>query len=96
VANVNALRRALTGWDDAAVMPPHRYVCHLDLADKGGPTRVAQRPEHPQLRCWPKTLAAEGIAYVAPPLQASFDGGRHDEVPALGQHTEASRAEVAA
>ena len=86
----------LTGWDDAAMMPPHCYVCHLDFADVGGPARVVQLPAHPHLLRWPMTLAGEGIAYVAPPLQTSFEDSRYNDAPALGQHTEASRAEVAA
>jgi len=41
---VKALLGALTGWDNAVVMPPRCDVCHPDLAGVVGPSSVAQLP----------------------------------------------------
>jgi crotonobetainyl-CoA:carnitine CoA-transferase CaiB-like acyl-CoA transferase len=67
----------------------------LDLAGiaYGSVNSVAQLAEHPQLRRWPMTVAGQPVEYVAPPLQTPFDDGRFRDVPALGQHTAAIRAE---
>ena len=61
----------------------------------GAVNSVQQLSEHPQLRRWPMTVNGEHVDFVAPPLQTPFDDGHFREVPTIGQHTEAIRAEFA-
>ena len=79
---------ALTGWDNAVVMPPRCDVCPPDLAGVGGAVQRGSAAGAP--------AAAAVAAHVAQRLQACFGDGRSGEVRALGRHTQAGRAEFAA
>lgn len=57
---------------------------------------VAQLAQHPQLRRWSMPVAGEVIEFIAPPVQTAFDEGHFKEVPRLGEHSQAIRAEFAA
>jgi crotonobetainyl-CoA:carnitine CoA-transferase CaiB-like acyl-CoA transferase len=59
----------------------------------GAVNSIEQLAEHPQVRRWPMTVNGKEVAFVAPPLQTRFDDGFFREVPAIGQHSEAIRAE---
>jgi crotonobetainyl-CoA:carnitine CoA-transferase CaiB-like acyl-CoA transferase len=62
----------------------------------GAVNSVEQLSAHPQLRRWPMTVNGHDVSVVAPPLQTPFDDHAFRPVPAIGQDTDALRAEFSA
>ena len=91
-----ALLGALTGWDNAVVMPPRCDVCRPDLAGVGWAGQCGSTAGVTAAAAVAGDGGRRRAAPVAQRLQACFGGGRSSEVGALGRHTEASRAEFAA
>ncbi|AME27002.1 MULTISPECIES: CaiB/BaiF CoA transferase family protein [Burkholderiaceae] len=51
--------------------------------------------EHPALRTWPMSVDDSEIQMIAPPVRAPWDEQRFARAPAIGEHSEALRAEFA-
>lgn len=54
---------------------------------------VAGMAAHPALRTWPMPVGEDEVHMIAPPVRASWDAGRFDRAPSIGEHSARLRDE---